>query len=169
MSEATITLSTENLSNKEYEELSKMCSKYNKNSKKTNMENSNNRFKFRAWDKKDKKMYHNIQKGIEFSDLSHYQFDEFLGNSRGIVGYHEWEVMQFTGLKDKNGKEIYEKDITEEGTYTDWCAKCIGYQQFGIAEEGSFCHSCDGNYSLTDLVSELEVIGNIYENENLIQ
>jgi len=35
MSEATITLSTENLSNKEYEELSNMCAKYNKNMNKT--------------------------------------------------------------------------------------------------------------------------------------
>jgi len=81
--------------------------------------------------------------------------------------------MQYTGLKDKNGVEIYEKDITEEGGFTDWCEKCIGYQQFGMLEEGAFCHNCDGDYSLSDIVndspSEMEIIGNIYENPELLK
>jgi len=84
----------------------------------------------------------------------------------------EVNLIQYTGLKDKNKVEIYEKDITEEGSYTDWCKECIGYQQFGMADEGAFCHNCDGNYSLSDLVSdlpsELEVIGNIYSNPELL-
>ena len=137
--------------------------------------------KFRAWDKKDKKMYHNIQKGIEFSDLSHYKFDEFLGNSRGIVGYHEWEVMQFTGLKDKNGKDIYEGDIVRI-LYTNWISKSVddsrtlqeykndiseigvvkySYDSFKLEIKNDFRTLYEGDHG------EKEVINNIYENPDL--
>jgi len=82
--------------------------------------------------------------------------------------------MQCTGLKDKNGKEIYEKDITDEGAYTDWCKKCVGYQQFGIYKRSrnAYCHSCTGGYSLSELMHDLpyglEIVGNIYENPELL-
>jgi len=122
--------------------------------------------KFRAWLTKKKAMAEVYTLGLTGIEYSTVSVNKELWSG---VGNEDMVLMQYTGLSDNNGKDIYEKDITEEGSYTDWCDKCIGYQQFGMMEEGAFCHNCDGDYSLTDLVSELEVIGNIYENPDLIQ
>lgn len=128
--------------------------------------------KFRAWNKRDKKLYQ--------ADF----FDEFFVVNQGKVGgvtgdfqddgrsfyvdYSEsddWEVMQFTGLKDKNGKEIYEGDIIK------WFEE-IGENPNLFKVEYDEAHwtivpiseAMDGWY-LGNKV--LEVIGNIYENPEL--
>ena len=125
-------------------------------------------YKFRAWDKKDKAMYYNIQKGIKFTDLSHYTFDEFLGNPKGMGDYHEWEVMQFTGLKDKNKKDAYFGDIVK---YRDEA----GVEQIGIIKDYGYL-SCyieaiggdeEGNQDLQlHPDNKFEIIGNKWENDD---
>lgn len=75
---------------------------------------------------------------------------------------------QYTGLKDKNGKEIYESDIikffeetVEEGIY--FSIKVIEYLLEEVGSNMIFTGFCLDAYS-----HECEIIGNIYENPELI-
>ena len=82
-----------------------------------------------------------------------------------LLKYGDHELMQYTGLKDKNGVEIYEGDILhiESGnTYGDTDVRF---------EEGSFCLKTVTDYTFWFHYFEedamIEVIGNIYENPEL--
>ncbi len=117
----------------------------------------NDRFKFRVWDKTNKKW-------LDTSEL-------FL-NSEGLLvrpddqgGYIfddvDYDVIFCTGLKDKNGKLIYEGDILkgEFGNIevVEWIGKRID-DEFEWTGFGLDYHS-----------NESEIIGNIYENPELIK
>ena len=96
--------------------------------------------KFRAWDTQFKRMLNNV------------------AVCDGIVPHigHHCEVMQFTGLKDKNDKEIYEGDIVKAKYHWDEphvIALPTDYYDFTE-------YTLDGE--------DMEVIGNFYENPELL-
>lgn len=76
------------------------------------------------------------------------------------------EVMQYTGVVDKNGKEIYEGDVVrhENGRVTDvtWDNDTYSFQ-FDVSR-----WVIDQEYGCVSS-GEVEVIGNIYENPNLLE
>ena len=124
--------------------------------------------KFRAWTEEGKVMYYDV---YPFKDdtllLSHdgFAFDE--------VPASDFILMQSTGLKDKNGKEIYEGDIVkyEAGcnTVTEEVAYDKNFAGFGVRDADTdiiftFLQLAD----VVDLIS-LEVVGNIYENPELLE
>lgn len=142
--------------------------------------------KFRAWMTKDKKM-------VEISDLHFvtgiFQAKAWEGMEKHFVsdmgyisanwGEHGNPIMQFTGLHDKNGKEIFEGDIVK-------CNKNIPekYDNHGRKgevvyrnKEAQFVVENEYGFAITSLyvfgiargeVSCLEVIGNVFENPELI-
>ena len=80
----------------------------------------------------------------------------------GIIGD---VLMQNTGVKDKNGKEIYEGDILTYNGVTSNGNKIIREVNYN-AENARFQ---SGMYPLTQSVELSEIIGNIYENPELTQ
>lgn len=88
------------------------------------------------------------------------------------VGNYDWDnlkIMQFTGLKDKNGKEIYEGDIVH------WQYMGMDYQNEVYFDMGRFWvrdYYISGHDEPSDAfgegISGLNIIGNIYEHPNLL-
>ena len=151
--------------------------------------------KFRAWDKKTECYLYNIQDAydtlsghVKYDDGENACYDEdcfgdFLDNERYVVE-------QFTGLKDKNGREIYEGDLFEhrfgyvvfdDEIHDEMGTECgvvvLEYGQFGVKIPGL------GVYNLYGLLSReghldsmpkddlfvMKIAGNIYENPELLE
>ena len=121
------------------------------------------KIKFRAWHKEKKIMgevlgIDILHKEIFFSneDVDCYEHTDF----------KDIELMEYTGLKDKNNKEIYEGDILSDGNNEK------PYKV--IFENGSFRAEFEGyfeehSFDLIDVVAQgCEVVGNIYENPELL-
>jgi len=89
------------------------------------------------------------------------------GDEELRVNEPNWELMQFTGLKDKNGVEIYEGDIIKTGYGTTLAVKWFDdlfYDGSGGGHSG-FYFEDELNWNLH--VDDGVVVGNIYENPEL--
>lgn len=136
--------------------------------------------KYRAWDYDDKQMWkvigwsETIWGDCEDDYLIICDFDESPRFKETNVRHSlEFKLMQFTGLKDKNGREIYEGDILE---FNDCSyARTAGHVDDKILKSkvefyyGAFW--VDGILLLDAIQNdeELEIVGNIYENPELLE
>ena len=141
------------------------------------------RFKFRFYDKNKKIM---IDENSDYNMLkATYGQDEWWwcveAGMPTVFKYFEqqsWDsdkdfvIMQCTGLKDKKGKLIYEGDIlggTYGNLYIHYCDEC---KQFQLKAKDYGCMACEGDihwYEVVESEDELEVVGNIYENPELLE
>ena len=135
----------------------------------------NRPIKFRAWDKSEKIMI--PADHWYFSD----EFEPFIFSVE--AAQVNFEIMQFTGLTDKNGDEIYERDILKRNFYghpDD--IDCFAVVRFGRGFFDGGIYQFQGFYlewnneqyeqkwQLIDKeMLESEVIGNIFENPELLE
>lgn len=120
--------------------------------------------KFRAWYKPEKKMIYNIQNEFEERiELGMDCFSDYLKNDDFIVE-------QYTGIKDKNGKEIYEGDLVSCGTIDGNPVGLVGFRtEFGCWEVLDPKHAFGGENFTEHYCNEMEVVGNIHENPELLE
>ena len=114
--------------------------------------------KFRIWCEKEKKMYPPIVLQ-EYMSMSEYAQDDIQP-----AGEENRLLLEWTGLLDKNGKEIFEGDIIAYRNRKDELMTGIEVKWTGImGEQGVYGYG----YDITP--DKCEIIGNIYENPELIK
>ena len=118
--------------------------------------------KFRAWDEQNKIMHYEVEfirSGTEGNDWIIFKSDKQKLEEQKVLDNpyfsQQIKLMQYTGLKDKNGKEIYEGDILSKMKSGARVTEKVHYT--GGAFHGLFN------------ILDCEIIGNIYENGDLLK
>lgn len=110
-----------------------------------------------------------INKTVTFSEYADYEerpIVKYSFDENDILYKKDLKIMEYTGLKDKNNKEIYEGDILFES---------FGKRYYKVVfENGGFRAEFNGDFEeysldLIDVVAQgCEIVGNIYENPELL-
>lgn len=128
-------------------------------------------YKFRAWE--SDKMYYQVRCGGIFDGIptAPTVWNEEHGDWLNLTGQPHTIIMQYTGIEDKNGKEIYDRDIVKI-----YPREGYGYltmdSEMGVIEyvHGRYMiRGSSGNNPYFLIYAEVEVIGNVFENYDLLE
>lgn len=138
--------------------------------------------KFRAWDNKNKRLVRfDVRKlvGHWSGDIFDYETQEVIAHETSIgetTLISDAPLMQYTGLKDKNGVEIYEGDILRNNKHCDQAVEVywkgceiaddnwIKFGEWGFRKAES-----DARVNYAIYQHAVEVIGNIHENPEILR
>ena len=136
--------------------------------------------KFRVWDKEYEKMTYFNDEDYEYKPPFVFRLDQVLKKDSNYDDYEDFEyndvtdsveVMQYTGLKDKNGKEIYDGDIVYCQTKYGKAKAIIKFidGKFVAYWNSALTHPENGHHiACYEINKRFEVIGNIYDNPELL-
>ena len=122
------------------------------------------KIKFRAWDKENEKMMKVLSLHLENKEISVKENGTF-------HLFRMQDLMQYTGVKDKNGKEIYEGDIVliKLDETSTWHKTVVGFKKgafiASLIDGEDYIYIFNRGFDNNDF----EVIGNIYENKKLLE
>lgn len=128
--------------------------------------------KFRVWDKDLKQMHTCGQDVHDSMTFDENNIAQYYNLQNGCGSPTTYELMQYTGLKDKNGKKLYEGDIVSFRFKKDRkeLADLIGFIEY----QTQYCafkivsSPLNGSFRIDD-ETIIEVIGNVYENPELLK
>ena len=126
------------------------------------------KLKFRAWLKEERKMV-NVE--TLFIGINRLCFGNFKTEDLFFRDFEEVELMQYTGLKDKNDKEIYEGDIVliKLDETSTWHKTVVGFKKgafiANLIDKEDYVYIFHHGFTGDDF----EIIGNVYENKNLLE
>ena len=129
----------------------------------------NDRFKFRVWNKEQNRFHHSFCCDITASGT--LVISQGIEGKKYIVDDDNYVVQQCTGLKDKNGKLIFEGDVIKYYFDDDNEDFIVKYSEKDLA---FITETLDGKYQNNfidyDIIptKEYEIIGNTFENKELL-
>jgi uncharacterized phage protein (TIGR01671 family) len=127
--------------------------------------------KFRAWHKDNEVMGKITQMDLWSDEIDEHSFEIFADDEIIECEPDEIILLQYTGLKDKNGMEIYEGDIIRANKLT-FESKLLP-ENLLVKFYGGMFQLYRGNENLMGLhlqyIEDGEIIGNIYENPELLK
>lgn len=122
---------------------------------------------FIAWDRANEEMLN-----VDVIDLFLEEI-KVLENDGTVFAmkFRNIELMQSTGLKDKNDKEIFEGDIVKPVSFARWigCVKYLPDQAAFIIDEHNNDYLRESSVFLSQFSDGLRVLGNVYENPELLE
>ena len=120
--------------------------------------------KIKAWLKKEKKMVSIIGIDLNYQYIRYTDDGNLFKDDYKIAEFKDIELLQFTGVKDKAGQELYEADVIKFNDGIDDIYGLISYDDEDATYRVSYENITE---HLSDLEGDFEIVGNIFENPDL--